>query len=265
MKTKIQTAVVLTLTTLSAFTSRAELFRGVEFPHGIRSFADGVVSYAPGSPLPSLPHQRASAALGAPDSDGETCQNQETCGYVSLSRGGSIILQFTDNALTGSGSTNLDLWIFEVGADVEDTFVEISKDGSTWFSIGKVFGSTSGIDIDAFGFGPSDHFTFVRLTDDPNEGDHSGVTPGADIDAVGAISSTNLPPRLNIRVSQVELCWDTITNVFYQLQYREALATNTWLPFGGPMLGTGVRYCTNDSILPGQPQRFYRLVLTNAP
>jgi hypothetical protein len=29
----------------------------------------------------------------------------------------------------------------------------------------------------------------VQLIDDPNEGDAGGATPGADIDAVGAISS----------------------------------------------------------------------------
>ena len=55
--------------------------------------------------------------------------------------------------------------------------------------IGKVFGATSGIDIDAFGFGPADEFRFVRLTDDPNEGETIGPLLGADIDAVGAISS----------------------------------------------------------------------------
>ncbi|MBK9572428.1 MAG: PEP-CTERM sorting domain-containing protein, partial [Rhodoferax sp.] len=76
--------------------------------------------------------------------------------------------------------------------DVEDTFVDISKDGSTWFSVGKVFGATAGINIDAFGYGPTDFFSFIRLTDDPTEGSTSGATVGADIDAVGAI--TTAPP-----------------------------------------------------------------------
>jgi hypothetical protein len=79
--------------------------------------------------------------------------------------------------------------VFEVGSDVEDTFVEISKDGQEWHSVGKVFGATDSIDIDAFGFTPSDEFSFVRLTDDPDEGGTTGETPGADIDAVGAISA----------------------------------------------------------------------------
>jgi hypothetical protein len=175
----------------------ADLIGGVEFPQGAQSFADAVVSYIPGSIQPSLPHQNPAKASGIPDSNGATCPSQEACTYVSLGRGGSVTLRFPDNALTGSGNTDLDLWIFEVGSDVEDTFVEISRDGTNWFSLGKVFGSTSGIDIDAYGFGPTDRFSFVRLTDDPNEGDHSpGGTAGADIDAVGAISSAAVSPSI---------------------------------------------------------------------
>ena len=75
-------------------------------------------------------------------------------------------------------------------------FVDISKDGSTWYSVGGVGGATAGIDIDAFGFGTSDFFSFVRLTDDPNEGQQgNGETIGADIDAVGAISTA---PPVNV-------------------------------------------------------------------
>lgn len=76
---------------------------------------------------------------------------------------------------------------------MEDTFVDISKDGANWFSVGKVAGATAGIDIDAYGFGTSDFFSYVRLTDDTDEGEQgNGQTVGADIDAVGAISSA--PP-----------------------------------------------------------------------
>jgi hypothetical protein len=163
--------------------SRAVVIGGVEFPSGASSFADAVASYDPvivaGQPVASA--RNSANSLGVPNG-----------GSVSLGDGGSVTLRFTDNSLTGSGSAALDLWIFEIGPDVEDTFVEISKNGTTWLPVGKVFGATSGIDIDAFGFDTSDFFSYVRLTDDPNEGDQSGSTVGADIDAVGAISSA--PP-----------------------------------------------------------------------
>jgi len=171
----------------------ADMFHGVEFPGGAASFADLVVSYDPiiKSGEPTAPYRNSSEALGIPN----VGDSGVPIGYVSLSDGGSITLRFTDNSLTGSGTNAMDLWIFEIGPDVEDTFVEISKDGNTWYSVGKVFGSTSGIDIDAFGWNQTDFFSYIRLTDDTNEGAQSGATVGADIDAVGAISSA--PPVTN--------------------------------------------------------------------
>ncbi len=184
------TAVVAALGAMGCLAAGAEVFHGVEFPGGAASFADAVVSYDAsfgGGAIPSPTYRNPAQALGTPnfgDAPDPT--------YVSLGAGGRIVLRFTDNSLTGSGNSNLDLWIFEIGPDVEDTFVDVSKDGVTWFSVGKVFGSTSGIDLDAFGFGTSDFFSFIRLTDDIAEGATSGTTVGADIDAVGAISTA--PP-----------------------------------------------------------------------
>ncbi|HEY5913706.1 MAG TPA: LamG-like jellyroll fold domain-containing protein [Verrucomicrobiae bacterium] len=65
--------------------------------------------------------------------------------------------------------------------------------------------------------------------------------------------------------SQAELCWGTLTTNWYQLQYKSALATNQWVPFTPNWLaGDGNRFCTNDTVLPGQAQRFYRVVVTNS-
>ncbi len=175
---------------LVSVSASAEIFHGIDFPGGVASFADSIVSYNPafgGGAVPTAPYQDASQALGAPNYPEGTDPE-----YVSLGAGGRIVLRFTNNSLTGSGNSDQDLWIFEIGPDVEDTFVDISKDGSTWFSVGKVTGATKGVDIDAFGFGTSDFFSFVRLTDDIALDATSGDTVGADIDAVGAIASA--PP-----------------------------------------------------------------------
>ena len=171
--------------------SHAVVYKGVDFPDGAVSFADEVVLYDPtfgGTSGPGEGVQDPTEALGIPDyTEGPGVD------YVSLGDGGRIVLRFTDNSLTGSGDDLLDLWIFEIGPDVEDTAVDISKNGIDWFSVGEVGGSTSGIDIDAYGWGTSDFFSYVRLTDDTNEGQQgSGGTVGADIDAVGAITSA--PP-----------------------------------------------------------------------
>jgi hypothetical protein len=170
----------------------ATIIGGVDFPQGAISFADSVTSFTPNilSGEPTDIFLGADNALGIPDFvPGVFCLTQADCPFVSLGSGGSIVLQFVDNLLTGSDSSALDLWIFEIGGDVEDTFVDISVDAVTWLSVGAVGGATSGIDIDFFGFDSSFVFSFVRLPDDASKGAQSGVTVGADIDAVGAITT----------------------------------------------------------------------------
>ena len=164
-------------------------FSGVLFEQGTTSFADQVVEYVPdasGSP-PTIVHQTPNSALGAPDGGGRGPEPADGTNAVSLGLGGSITLQFTNNLLTGSGDALPDLAVFEVGA-IESVLVEISRDGSSFFTVGQIGGLTNSLDIDAAGFGPQDRFSFVRLTD-LRQGDPNVASLGADIDAVGAISS----------------------------------------------------------------------------
>lgn len=69
--------------------------------------------------------------------------------------------------------------------------------------------------------------------------------------------------RMAIRVSQVEVCWTSRSNTTYQVQYRSTLTTNEWLPLLTCVRATNSTTCYYDSVLVGQPQRFYRAVLTN--
>lgn len=181
---------------IGARPASAVIIRGIDFPAGDLSFMDELVSYSPqGVGIPTAPHRDPFTSLGPPDFNGDNnCTDNLNCTFVSLGSGGNIVLRFTDNSLTGSGDSAFDLHVFEIGPDVEDTFVDISRNGVDWFSIGKVLGSTASLDIDRFGFGPTDFFYFVRLKDDPNEGDITGIQVGADIDAVGAITSGPPPP-----------------------------------------------------------------------
>lgn len=196
----IHTLKIIVAGMVTVSTAVAEEFGGIEFPQGPTSFADAVVSYTFGNPGPTNPNFIDPAdALGIPDYQGGSNQ----FGSFSLGNGGTLVLEFTNNVLTGSDDPTEDLHVFEIGPDVEDTFVEISKDGVTWHDVGKVFGSTSSIDIDAFGFSSADEFRFVRLTDDPDEGETSGDTVGADIDSLGAIRSSRVidTPSLTIETA----------------------------------------------------------------
>jgi len=159
-------------------------FGGVEFPGGAASFADLVVRYQPnfgGGPVPSASNQSSRNVLGVPEQGG-----------LSLGNGGRVTVMFIDNRLTGSGDGAPDLRIFEVGGP-ETTFVDISKDATTWYSVGTATGFAAAIDIDQYGFGPGDEFQYVRITDDGDSPEGSPFVQGADITAVGAQSSVPAP------------------------------------------------------------------------
>jgi len=176
----------------------AEEFGGVEFPHGIRSFADRAVLYEPGAGA-SEACDDPQAALGAPDFLSGRCELS-----TSLGASGTLIVEFTDNALVDQDfiEGGLDLFIFEAGT-VEEFRVSISRDGTEWIEIGVVRGQPTGLDIEPYAM-PGDYFRFVRMVD--VKGGGQSPARGADIDAVGAIGSvpifkrgdTNVDVQVNI-------------------------------------------------------------------
>lgn len=68
-------------------------------------------------------------------------------------------------------------------------------------------------------------------------------------------------PVLSIRVSQVELCWESTPTNTYQVQFRSSLTTNQWVNLGGLVQGNGSRQCLPDYVPEGEPHRFYRLLV----
>ncbi len=166
------------------------IFGNTAFDLGSLAFADAVTEYTPlatGGPAPAAGLDVADDALGIPNysGSGEPVAGQ---GAVSLGRGGRLVLEFNNNLLTGSGDANPDLAVFEVG-DSEEVLVEVSADGNRYTTIGIASAANPLLDIDAAGFNTNSRIAFVRLTDIGVQGSQSGDSVGADIDAVGAISS----------------------------------------------------------------------------
>ena len=154
----------------------------VRFALGAVAFADRVDRFRPTQRL-SASYSDPSQAIGAPDYGTDRCASGDEC-YLTLTPGGVVVFEFTNNTLyDGPGD---DIAIFEIGPDVEATTVEISVDGRDYLRLGRVEGSSALLDIDGRGR-PGAQYRFVRLTDDPDQGGSGGSTPGADLDAVGAI------------------------------------------------------------------------------
>lgn len=151
----------------------------VFFPLGDISFADELVSSTPGNPAPKEPFTRERNIVGFPDF--ETIHQPD---YFTLGCHGEVVLRFSDNALLDVEGP--DLYVFEVGPDIEPTELAISEDGQTWTSVGEISGGRASVDVAAF-TQPGDIFHYVRLRD---TGKRCGSRwPGADIDAVGAIGA----------------------------------------------------------------------------
>jgi outer membrane protein OmpA-like peptidoglycan-associated protein len=102
--------------------------------------------------------------------------------YYSLGCKGSAVWEFTDNTLTDVEGD--DLYLFEVGPDIEPTTVEISGNGVNWVSLGVLEGGKASVDISSVS-SPGDVFRFVRLTDLGKA--CKSRSPGADIDAIAAV------------------------------------------------------------------------------
>lgn len=151
-------------------------------PQGDISFADEVVSYKAGTPAPIQENANPKDAVGVPDFNME-----RVTGFVSLGIGGELVLAFQDNALVNIDGP--DLYVFEVGRYVEETFLYVSKNGKKWMKVGKIGGGNALVDI-GDSTQPGDVFRYVKLVDagsSSQKGDK--MWPGADIDAIAAIGS----------------------------------------------------------------------------
>jgi len=68
-----------------------------------------------------------------------------------------------------------------------------------------------------------------------------------------------VPIRLTLEAFPVRLCWNSLTNQFYQVQFCSGLTANDWVDLGSPIQGNGTTNCIVDDITVSN--RFYRLSL----
>lgn len=205
-------------------------FGGGAGPHGPDGFASGdyeVFSYGGISGF----HASRSACLV-----GVFLEDSEPTNPAPLT------LDFTTSAL-GAGFTNL-------SPQIAQTF--FIGDGLT--------GTGSGA-VQQF-FAPA---TATRLFLGFVDGVATNMYPGGYSNNIGSLTATfsialTSCPTSAIRLSQVEISWPSQSGIAYQVQYRSDLTTNVWLDLlGTNVIGNGMTEYIYDPILPGQPQRFYRV------
>jgi hypothetical protein len=98
--------------------------------------------------------------------------------------------------------------------------------------------------------------TSIQLVDNGSPGVQRVILDGVTVNAIGA-------PLMSIRVSEVEVCWTSVTNATYRVDYRSDLTTNAWVTLRECVPGADGETCIYDKVLRGQPQRFYRVAVTN--
>lgn len=153
----------------------------VAFPLGDASFADEVASFIPGKPDGGEASADASAVLGIPDR-----ARRRDDSFLTLGCGGSLVVEFVDNTLIDVPGP--DMHVFEVGPDVEATALAVSADGDHWIRVGMIAGGKAAVDIGPYVSG-DEAFRSVKLVDLRQA--CNSRTPGADIDAIGAIGAAS--------------------------------------------------------------------------
>lgn len=153
----------------------------VYFPMGARSFADEVVSFTAGDPDGGDASAHPEAVLGVPD-----YADVGDPGFLTLGCTGNLVVAMTDNNLIDIAGP--DLYVFEVGPDTEATALAISEDGEDWIRVGRIAGGKAEVDIAPY-VDPGSSYRYIRLVDLRQA--CGSRTPGADVDAIGAIGSAS--------------------------------------------------------------------------
>ena len=174
-------------------------------PNGL-SFADTVLAYQSGCGRSS---ENPRSVIGLTDFDGNL---GNLSSFVITGEGGWVRLGFTNNILINSGDAAPDVHVFEVEVEVQETRVALRPrdaatrnllldrnvpdvDSNGYFEFGLVGPRGAALDLDAeVGRLPRGRLQFdaIELLDLDEGNCRSFETPGADLDAVCALSSLPL-------------------------------------------------------------------------
>jgi hypothetical protein len=222
-------------------------------------------SYATNTRPASLQFAGASAGISGPYYIGGGLTNPRATYMGLYPFSGSNYLNLTSNATITVTFNSPQAAFGFFGSDLETNQLRVAlvttNGEDLQFSIPVTRPQGSG---GAFFFGviaPGSPFTAVRLS-------NTGSAPdGISIDDIVVADATQVIPLPHIAIHRApaELSWDTVANAGYQLQFTTNLAGGSWTPLhSGYYPGSGGLLSTNYSMPIGEPQRFYRIAVTNS-
>ena len=160
---------------------------------------------------------------------------------------------FTNNRITAvvpiDGSTNFSVVPRTVNNTVGLPYTPQRSSGSLSFVQGEFI-----VTLSEFSVSPPPNIDLVT---------YDSTSPGHLLDTIGSftLTVTPAPVKASIEVSEVRVCWNSVSNNLYQVHYRSELTTNIWTDlFPTNILATSSETCVLDDIPRGLPQRFYRVV-----
>lgn len=70
-------------------------------------------------------------------------------------------------------------------------------------------------------------------------------------------------PAITIRTSQIEVCWTSVPDATYRVEWRTDVSPADWTPLVECVRSAGDTTCIQDSVAPGAAPRFYRVERTH--
>jgi hypothetical protein len=151
------------------------------------------------------------------------------------------------------GSSTLYLWIGLNDDAQEGNFIWSSGEPATYLNWAPGEPNNGG------GFYPYENHTLMRLASTSYNGFWNDA-----IDSQKHLALVEVKPpqtvRTHVKISVIDLCWQSTTNGVYQLQYRTNMTTSPWMNIGTSFLGTGLEMCVPIDMPAGKVQKFFRVL-----
>jgi len=153
------------------------------------------------------------------------------------------------------GGTNRHLWIGLRRGDSGFYWVTGEPLNYAHWATGEP-NNCDGVEDSGIIFGPEqDYLAMAGYWNDVSESGYGGCGGGY----LGPYGVVEVEIKMTIACSAVDVCWSSVSNHHYQIEYLTNAIANQWSALGVSILATNTNTCVTD-IIRDKVQRFYRVV-----